>query len=55
MLSIALDFRAVRCQLLDPDSCRCGDYPNRQQKVLHNRLMGLQPHLQVTNKGIYDI
>jgi uncharacterized cysteine cluster protein YcgN (CxxCxxCC family) len=23
----------VRCQLLDGESCRCSDYPNRQQKV----------------------
>jgi len=23
----------VRCKLLDGDTCRCSDYPNRQQKV----------------------
>jgi uncharacterized cysteine cluster protein YcgN (CxxCxxCC family) len=23
----------VRCQLLDGDTCRCADYPNRQSKV----------------------
>lgn len=28
-----IEFTDVACHLLDLDSCRCGDYPNRNRKV----------------------
>ena len=40
-------FTSVACRLLDGDTCRCSDYPNRQKTV--------PDCIQLTSKGVHDI